>query len=170
MDLVVDANVLFAALIKDSTTSALMLHEDIHLYAPEFLLMEFEKYKDLILRKTNRNESEFDTALQVFQRRIKLIPSEEIKRYVKDAKAISPDKKDVPYVALAMALHIAIWSNDKNLKKKQDEVDVYSTEDLLSVLSRCGLQDPEFLLRSWVYPKGGYNKTSVAVQEHSVLG
>jgi predicted nucleic acid-binding protein len=38
MDLVVDANILFAALIKDSITSELMLHEDMHLYAPEFLL------------------------------------------------------------------------------------------------------------------------------------
>jgi predicted nucleic acid-binding protein len=83
MDLVVDANILFAALIKDSTTSELMLHEDIHLYAPEFILEEFEKYKELIKRKTNRNDSEFETALDIFQRRIKLIPHEEIKPYVK---------------------------------------------------------------------------------------
>ena len=135
MDLVVDANILFAALIMESTTSELMLHEDIHLYAPEYLLEEFEKYKDLIKRKTNRNDSEFEIALDIFQRRIILIPHEEIKTCVKNAKAISPDKKDVPYIALAITLHIAIWSNDKNLKNKQDAVDVYSTEDLVKLLS-----------------------------------
>jgi predicted nucleic acid-binding protein len=131
MDLVVDANILFAALIKDSTTSELMLHEDIHLYAPEYLLEEFEKYKELIKGKTNRNDSEFRFALDIFQRRIKLVPHKEIKSLVKNARAISPDIKDIPYVALAMKLQIAIWSNDKNLKNKQDSVDVYSTEDLV---------------------------------------
>jgi predicted nucleic acid-binding protein len=131
----VDANILFAALIKDSTTTELMLHEDIHLCAPEYLLVEFEKYRKLIKRKTNRDDSEFDITMDVFHRRIKLIPYEEIKPFIKKAKKISPDKKDVPYLALAMALHIAIWSNDRNLKNKQDEVDVYSTEDLVKLLS-----------------------------------
>jgi len=131
MDLVVDANILFAALIKDGTTSELMLHEDVHLFAPEYLLEEFEKYRELILRKTNKDDNELDIVMDVFHRNIKLIPHEVIKPFIKKAKAISPDKKDVPYVALAMALHIAIWSNDKDLKNKQDEVDVYSTEDLV---------------------------------------
>ena len=135
MDLVVDANILFAALIMESTTSELMLHEDIHLYAPEYLLEEFEKYRELILRKTNRNHNEFEIALDVFQRRIKLIPYEELKPFVKNAKEISPDIKDVPYVALAMALHIAIWSNDKDLKNKQNKVTVYSTEDLVGFMN-----------------------------------
>ena len=135
MDLVVDANILFAALIMESTTSELMLHEDIHLYAPEYLLEEFEKYRELILRKTNRNHNEFEIALDVFQRRIKLIPYEELKPFVKNAKEISPDIKDVPYVALAMALHIAIWANDKDLKNKQNKVTVYSTEDLVGFMN-----------------------------------
>lgn len=131
MDLVVDANILFAALIKDSVTSELMLHEDMHLFAPEFLLKEFEKYKKLIKKKTNRSENEFKIAFDVFERRIVLVPYEEIKPYIKNAKAISPDPKDVAYVALALKLHIALWSNDKNLKMKQKEIVVYSTEDLL---------------------------------------
>lgn len=131
MDLVVDANILFAALIKDSITSELMLHEDMHLFAPEYLIEEFEKYEELIKQKTNRSEDEFKIAFDVFERRIVLVPHEEIKPFIKKAKAISPDPKDVPYVALALKLHIAIWSNDNNLKRKQKEVVVYSTEDLL---------------------------------------
>ena len=131
MDLVVDANILFVALIRDSVTSELMLHEDMHLFAPEFLLKEFEKYKKLIKKRTNRSEDEFKIAFDVFERRILLVPYEEIKPFIKKAKAISPDPKDVPYVALALKLQIAIWSNDKNLKRKQKDVVVYSTEDLL---------------------------------------
>ena len=51
MDLIVDANVLFAALIKEGLTSDLLFVDDFHLYAPEFLLVEFTKYKEEILRK-----------------------------------------------------------------------------------------------------------------------
>jgi predicted nucleic acid-binding protein len=131
MDLVVDANILFAALIKESVTSELMLHEDMHLYAPEFLLKEFEKYKKLIRKKTNRSEDEFKIAFDVFERRIVLVPYEEIKPFIKKAKKISPDPKDVAYIALALKLHIGIWSNDRKLKTDQNEVTVYSTEDLL---------------------------------------
>ncbi len=45
MDLIVDANILFAALIKNSMTAKLMFVERLHLYAPEFLLDEFEKHE-----------------------------------------------------------------------------------------------------------------------------
>ena len=131
MDLVIDANILFAAIIKDSVTAELMLHDDIHLYAPEYLIEEFEGYREVIKKKTNRSDNEFDISVDVFQRRIKLIPHEEIKPFAEKGKAISPDIKDVPYVALALKLHIDIWSNDKALKEKQKEVTVYSTSDLM---------------------------------------
>lgn len=40
MRLVVDANILVAALLKDSTTRELLLEEDLKLFASEDLLME----------------------------------------------------------------------------------------------------------------------------------
>ena len=41
MRLVVDANIIFAALIKESTTAEILLHENIKFIAPEFLFKEF---------------------------------------------------------------------------------------------------------------------------------
>lgn len=131
MDLIVDANILFAALIKDSITSELMLRNDLHLYAPEYIIDEFEEYREIIRRKTNRSDDEFDRALDVFQRRIELIPYEEIKPFIDNAIAISPDIKDMPYIALALKLHMAIWSNDKILKEKQKKIKVYSTTEII---------------------------------------
>lgn len=131
MDLVVDANILFAALIKRNITSHLLFKENLHLYAPEFIFKEFEKYRRVIKDKTERTDEEFDMLLTVLQRRIMLIPSEEIKPFVNKAKTISPDIKDVPYLALALKLNIAVWSNDKNLKEKQNVVKVYNTGDVI---------------------------------------
>ncbi len=58
MDLIVDANVLFAILIKKGKTEEIILEEDLHLFSPEFLFEEFEKYKDELLQKTKRTEKE----------------------------------------------------------------------------------------------------------------
>jgi predicted nucleic acid-binding protein len=41
MDLVVDANVLFSAAIKESSTAELILRDDLRLMAPEYLFEEF---------------------------------------------------------------------------------------------------------------------------------
>ena len=59
-----------------------------------------------------------------------LVPFEEIKPFIEKAKAISPDVKDVPYIALALKLNIAVWSNDGSLKEKQDTVKVYATHEI----------------------------------------
>ncbi len=130
MDLVVDANILFAALIKAGITAELICRNDFHLYAPEFLLEEFEKYKEELLGKTERIESEFTMLLNFIQRRITFVPREEIEPLLEKALMISPDIKDITYVALALKLNVAIWSNDKNLKEKQNVVQVYHTHEL----------------------------------------
>lgn len=108
MDLIVDANILFAALIKKKITSDLLFKNDLHLYTSEFILEEFEKYKELIKSKTERTDEEFREFFDSIQRRITIIPSEEIEPFIDEAKEISPDIKDVPYVALALKLNIAV--------------------------------------------------------------
>jgi predicted nucleic acid-binding protein len=54
MDLVLDANVLFAAFMKDSTTRNILLTKTptpLKLYVPPFLLDEVYKYKGLLAKK-----------------------------------------------------------------------------------------------------------------------
>ena len=133
MDLVIDANIMFAALIKKSITSELIFRNDLHLYAPEYILTEFEKYREVIKKKTERADEEFDELMELLERKIRLIPLEEIKPFVKRAEQFSPDKKDVPYLALALRMNIAIWSNDKPLKEKQNLVKIYSTKEIVEM-------------------------------------
>jgi len=52
--LVIDANILFAALIKNSKTAELIIEKQITLLAPEFLIEEFGKYRRVILKKMHR--------------------------------------------------------------------------------------------------------------------
>jgi len=133
MDLVVDANVLFSILIKSGKTEEIMLETELHLFCPEFIFEEFEKYKDEILEKTKRTEKEYKDVFEIIKVKIKTIPNEETEKYMDEARRISPDKKDVDYFALALKMKCAIWSNDKPIKNKQNEVIVYNTEELVNL-------------------------------------
>ena len=74
MDLVIDANVVFAVLIKDGESARLFMHEKIHLYAPQYLFEEIEKYSDLLLEKTHRSRDGFREILSILNKRIKFVP------------------------------------------------------------------------------------------------
>lgn len=133
MNLIVDANILFAALIKDGKTIEILLNPFFNFYAPEFLFEEFEKYELEILRKTHRNKEKFSEIFEILKKIIILIPKEKYKDKIYFAKSFSPDEYDVKYFALALKLNCAIWSNDKKLKE-QNRVKVYSTEELIKIL------------------------------------
>ena len=131
MDLVIDSNVLFAALLKNSGTSDILFKHK--LYAPEFIFEEFRKYKGYLKGKTKRTEENFNELFNLFERNVILIPKEEIEPFIEKTEKISPDAKDVPYLALAIKLRCSLWSNDRNLKEKQNTILVYSTEELIGM-------------------------------------
>lgn len=126
----IDANILFAALIKKSTTADLLAIEDFKLYAPEFLFDEFKKYEQVLLKKTNRSSKDFKEFFSFLKRKIKTIPQEQIIPFLKKAENLSPDPKDTVYLALALALKANIWSNDKHLKERQTQVPILTTAEI----------------------------------------
>ncbi|MFP4112183.1 MAG: PIN domain-containing protein [Candidatus Woesearchaeota archaeon] len=134
MQLVIDANVLFSLLIKKSKIENLFFNEELELFAPEFIFTEFEKYKEIILRKTQRSDMEFYRLFTILKRIIKTIPNEETSKFITDAEEICPDTKDVDYFALALKLKCPIWSNDKKIKK-QDNIEIYDSTELLKIFS-----------------------------------
>ena len=72
MKLVVDANILFAALIKEGSTAELLISDKLQLFAPEFLFTEFAKYEELILKKTHSSREEFNQFLDLLKEQITL--------------------------------------------------------------------------------------------------
>ena len=132
MDLIVDANILFAALIKEGATKELLFNENIHLFAPEFLIEEFSEHKKEILEKTHRSEGEFYEIFKVLQQIINIIPKEYFEDCLEKASEISPDKDDVEYFALALKLNCPIWTNETRLGK-QDTVKTYRTKELIEI-------------------------------------
>lgn len=129
MELVVDANILLAALISPiSDTANLFFYNK--LYSPEFLLQEFKKYENEIRKKSGLDEGDFNTAVSIIFSRIKLIEKYKFEEFMETAEKICPDKNDTEYFALALKLNCPIWSNDKRLKE-QNYIKVITTFELL---------------------------------------
>jgi predicted nucleic acid-binding protein len=126
--IILDANVLFAALLSDGLTRKLILSLD-GLIAPEFLLEEFEKHRDYLKEKSGNPR--FDVSERELLRRISFIPTEDLKPYKKEAIAIIGhiDIDDVAYIACALAHSCAIWSDDAHFRK-QDIIPVFTTAQM----------------------------------------
>ncbi|MBI5158991.1 hypothetical protein HY992_02620 [Candidatus Micrarchaeota archaeon] len=130
MDVVIDANILFAILIKKGITERILLANELHLYAPEYLFAEFKEHETEILKITKRNKSEFARLINVLERRIELLPVSEFKHCVKEAERLLLDKDDAAYLAICLAKKMPLWSNDNHFKM-QSEVKVFTTQELI---------------------------------------
>jgi len=78
MLLVVDANVVFSALIREGSTLRLLefnsIFKIIELVAPEFLWDEIEEHKEEIIKKSKLSEEELEKVLGFIMSEIKAIP------------------------------------------------------------------------------------------------
>jgi len=130
MELVIDANILMSSLIKTKGfTYDLIFNEKIRLYAPEYLLQEFEEHKEEILEKSKLTNDELKLFLSLTSYKIEFIPYIEFEEFIDEASKITPDIDDTEYFALALKINCSIWSNDRKLKE-QTKINVYSTDEL----------------------------------------
>ena len=134
MELIIDANILFSALIATkSGTYDLIFNDRLKLFAPEYLMQEFNKYKFEILSKSGLDEVDFELFMSLISSRIDFIPKSDFKQFISTAEDITPDPDDTEYFALALKYRCALWSNDKKLKE-QDKVKVYSTSEIMKII------------------------------------
>lgn len=138
LELVVDANVLFSALLAKKTTRGLFFNPPRQTLRPRVLLEELEKHleSDLELRKKLRQTPEETKAVvHELKHSVEVISSRDYAPLLEKALEISPDEYDAPYFALALFLEIPLWSNDKRLKK-QEAVKVLDTKEVLELLNK----------------------------------
>ena len=135
MILVVDSNILFASLIKDSTTRKIIVESEWEFYYPEMSFHEIRKYKDLVLEKSGMNEEEYTELLGHLLKHITLVPEEQIEGKIEEANEIlgKVDPDDVVFLATALSIENAnIWSNDPHFEK-QNKVRVFKTEHIVKL-------------------------------------
>ncbi|HIH16847.1 MAG TPA: PIN domain-containing protein [Candidatus Diapherotrites archaeon] len=138
MNIVIDSNVLFAALIKDSTTRRLILEFDGFFLFPSYIFDEMEKHRSELLQKSGMTAKEFETLLQLILAKVLIVPAEAFKPHAKEALKIvgSIDPDDSAFFACALAYPgSVIWSDDKRLKK-QSKIGVLHTVEIVDLMRR----------------------------------
>jgi len=137
MILIVDTNIIFSGLVKDSLTRKLLIDCPFTLYAPDTLISEIRNNENLILEKSGLTKEEFDILFSLLTETIKIIKKESYINNVKEAQKIIGHihKEDIPFVALALTIpNDGIWSEDKHFLQ-QNKIKVFNTQDILKQVS-----------------------------------
>jgi len=133
----VDTNRIIAGLMKDSITREILLNTNFEFYIPEYLLLEIEKHKELILKKSGLSESRFQLIFDLLKENINVVPMSEITDHLDEAEEIigDIDPNDIPFIALALAIqNDGIWTEDKDFRK-QSRIKIWSTADLIKIIN-----------------------------------
>jgi len=135
---VIDTNVLFSFFKRDSTTRRLILciSLDTPIYAPEYLLDELRSYSTLIRRKAHLTHEDFERVLTLLRKYVTFIDYESYADFLDIAIRITPDPKDVDFVALALKLNAILWSNNKELKSVP-VLEVLNTREIIKMFPEC---------------------------------
>lgn len=135
MRLVIDANVLVAALLKDATTRDILLKENIELFAPECLSLEVKSLLEhsRIRKRIKLKDKDLYDLTSAILSRITFFPEKSFIDFIKHSISLVTHIEDAPYIALSLALKIPLWSNDSELKE-QSLVKVYTTSELIKLL------------------------------------
>ena len=132
MKIVIDSNILFSALIKDSKTRKIILeHEGFFLF-PQYIFEEMEKHMGMLLKKSRLPKHEFNTLLTILLKKVVIVPNDILLPFRKQALEIVKeiDKDDVLFIACALAYpESIIWSNDKKLKN-QKSIRILNTDEI----------------------------------------
>lgn len=133
MRVVIDNNIVFSLMNLDSTNSRLFSILKMDYLSPRFIVGEFEKHKGECEKKSGLSKNKFlDRIKEVFDK-IELVKPEGYSDYIKKSIAVSPDRDDAPYLALALKLNCPVWSND-SLLKKQSEVIILNTKEIIELV------------------------------------
>ena len=134
MKLVADTNRIVAALIAGGASRKILMNPQHEFMAPDFSKEELEKHSDEILKKSGIDMATFDVLISWLYENIETVPMRQYKNALKEAERLigGRDKKDAPFLALAIA-HKAdgIWSDDKDFEA-QKKVRIFKTKELLA--------------------------------------
>jgi predicted nucleic acid-binding protein len=135
MILAVDANIIIAALIKDSKSREIIIGGKFTLVSPDYIREELDKHKDYISRKGKIPRAELDLLITLLLRKIRIVPSNEYKDRMGEAREmIEKDLADAPYVACFLALKCdGIWTSDLDYAGKS-QLKVFDTKYLSKLL------------------------------------
>ena len=110
MELVVEANIVFQALIKRGFILGLirlLSKAGARLYSPEFILREISKRKERLLKYSGLTKVELEFVIKLLFKKIEIMPEPKYSKFLPEALEIFPHhRKDAPYFALTLSCEL----------------------------------------------------------------
>ena len=88
MQIIIDSNILFSALIKDSLTRKIILTYEGSFLFPSFIFEEMEGHKQELLDKSGMNRGEFDKLLGIILKKVAIIPCEVLFQFKENERKV----------------------------------------------------------------------------------
>ena len=135
MRLMLDANILFAALLRDGTARRLLLEGDLDLHTPEWIWDEMTRNRAWLVAKSGANLASLELLTGLLRDAVHDVPAAVTDRFLDQAlRQVGPrNSADAPYVATALALDATLWTQDKTLAKSS-KITVVTTAELVARL------------------------------------
>ncbi len=136
MKILIDTNIIIAALIKNNKAREIILSKKFDFVSPEFVLEEVNKYKKYICNKAKISSEIFDLVMNSLFERITLVQKEEYDEFIEESREIMErDVKDIPYVACYLAMNCNyLWTNDLDFFGKK-ELKIISAKEILDMIN-----------------------------------
>jgi predicted nucleic acid-binding protein len=134
MILIVDTNIIFAGLLRNSTSRELLMDPNLQLYTPETGISEIRKYENEIIKRAALEKEEFEALFTLITTNITVIEKEAYHKQMKEAEKLigKRDPGDVPFLALALAIpNNGIWTQNVKHFSGQEKVNILTTKDVL---------------------------------------
>lgn len=132
MKIIIDANRIVAALIKQGTTRSILFDSEFEFFTPDYSIAEINKHRQEIQAKAKLTTEEFDLLNSLILENITILPEQEYSKFVDSCKNELTDVCDAPYLAAYLASKAeGIWSHDPHLTK-QNKAKVFTNIDLLN--------------------------------------
>ena len=137
-----DANIVIAAFLRDSTVRRILAVSFVEFFAPEFLKEELEAHLPVLRERAGLSAGAARELLQIIEGYVTTIPQEALLLHWEEATEAMAgiDPKDAAYVAAALAVPCdGIWSDDPHLRG-QRTVACWTTKALVGDLRGRGLR------------------------------
>ncbi len=139
MDYIIDANILFSALISGKVVYKTLL-ERYHCISSDYLFVELERYQETVKTKTKMDGTQFTAYSVALFSKINIIPALLLSDKAKSEALELCNKVDIddtPYIALAIDLGVPLITRDIKLYnglRKQKFKNIVLLQDLLNTL------------------------------------
>lgn len=133
MNITADANVLFSTILREGLARKVWFNTIVVLYAPAYLLAEFQKYDGFLRKKFSGNSAEFDSLVEKILGQVTFVSDADLIPYLPAASSLILDSKDWLYLACALKENTIIWSQDRGFQI-QTRVPVKTTAELARTL------------------------------------